>query len=106
MLEDYKTTAVKLQVLVYLLQLCYCNFIANMLKKERKNMAKVYSRELKFAISFRWILTIALHIPTGHDFRVIIARALMHVHNDRNFPQAKLDSETNARFHGSLYLFA
>ena len=31
----------------------------------------------------------------------------MHVHNERNFPKAKLDSETNARFlwneHGDLY---
>ena len=31
----------------------------------------------------------------------------MHVHNDRNFPQTKLDSEINVRFllneHGDLY---
>ena len=31
----------------------------------------------------------------------------MHVHNERNFPQAKLDSEINVRFilneHGDLY---
>ena len=31
----------------------------------------------------------------------------MHVHNERNFPQAKLDSEINDRFlfneHGDLY---
>ena len=31
----------------------------------------------------------------------------MHVHNERNFPQAKLDSEINACFllneHGNLY---
>ena len=31
----------------------------------------------------------------------------MHVHNERNFPQAKLDGEINARFllngHGNLY---
>ena len=31
----------------------------------------------------------------------------MHVHNKRNFPQAKLDSEVNVRFllneHGDLY---
>ena len=48
----------------------------------------------------RWFLSIALRIPTAHDFRV-------HVHNKRNFPQANLDSEINARFvlngHGDLY---
>ena len=34
----------------------------------------------------------------------------MHLHNERNFPQAKLDSELNARFlsnkHGNLYFFS
>ena len=53
-------------------------------------------------------LTIALRIPTAHDFRVI-ARA-KHVRNKRNFPQAKLNSEINARFllneHGNLYFIA
>ena len=33
----------------------------------------------------------------------------VHVHNERNFPQAKLHSEINARFllneHGDLYFF-
>ena len=42
----------------------------------------------------RWFLSIALRIPTAQDFCVI-------------FPQAKLDSEINARFllneHGDLY---
>ena len=35
------------------------------------------------------------------------ANKRVHVHNERNFPQAKLDSEINARFllneHGDLY---
>ena len=37
------------------------------------------------------------------------ANERVHVHNERNFPQAKLDSEINARFllneHGDLYIF-
>ena len=37
------------------------------------------------------------------------AHELVHVHNVRDFPQAKLDSEINARFllneHGYLYLY-
>ena len=41
----------------------------------------------------RVILSIALRIRTAHDFRVITARSNehVHVHNERNFPQAKLD---------------
>ena len=39
-------------------------------------------------------------VLAAHDFRVITRRAneRVHVHNERNFPQAKLDSEINARF--------
>ena len=34
-----------------------------------------------------------------HDFRSIAhANERIHVHNKRNFPQASLDSEINARF--------
>ena len=45
----------------------------------------------------RLFLSIALRIPTAHSFRVISARAndRVHEHNERNFPQAKLDSEIN-----------
>ena len=45
----------------------------------------------------RLFLSIALRIPTAHSFRVISARAndRVHVHNERNFPQAKLDREIN-----------
>ena len=50
-----------------------------------------------------------LRIPTRHDFSRH-SRAQMsakHLHNEENFPQAKLDSEINARFllnkHANLY---
>ena len=49
----------------------------------------------------RWFLGIALRIPTAHDFPVISARKSVrgraHSHNIRDFPQAKLDRELNAR---------
>ena len=57
----------------------------------------------------RWFLSIALSIPTVHDFCVISAwmSVHVHVHNKKNFPQAKLYSEINVRFrlnkHDYLY---
>ena len=53
-------------------------------------------------------LSIALYIPTAHDFAIISARTRrVHRHSARDFPRAKLDSETNACFllnkHGGLY---
>ena len=62
-----------------------------------------------FNSKLRWFLSIALRIPTAHDFRVISARKLARARtdNERNFPQAELDSEINVRFllneHGDLY---
>ena len=50
-------------------------------------------------------------MPTMHDFCIISARKLVRARtdNERNFPQAKLDSEINVRFllneHGDLYFF-
>ena len=50
-----------------------------------------------------------LRIPTAHDF-VSLAHSneRLHVRNERDFPQAKLDSEINIRFllneHGDLYV--
>ena len=50
--------------------------------------------------------------PTAHDFLVILARAneRVHVHNERNFPQAELDSEINVPFllneHGDLHFLS
>ena len=40
----------------------------------------------------RWFLSIALHIPTAHNFCIIS----MCIHNERNFTQVKLNSEINA----------
>ena len=57
--------------------------------------------ELRESVTtLRWFLSFALHIPTAHDFCVISARksARAHVHNVRDFPQTKLDSEKNAPF--------
>ena len=48
-------------------------------------------------------------MPTAHDFHVISGPEirLLHIQNERNLPQAKLDTEINARFllneHGDLY---
>ena len=58
--------------------------------------------------SLRRFHSIALRIPTTHDFSALArANKRMHLRNERNFPQAKLDSEINARFllnkHGKLY---
>ena len=41
-----------------------------------------------------------MRIPTPHNFRVILTRAneRVHVQNERNFPQARLDSKINACF--------
>ena len=41
-------------------------------------------------LMLRWFLSIALRIPTAHDFRVISARKLARARtdNERNFPQA------------------
>jgi len=48
--------------------------------------------------------SIALHIPALH-----IAYECVHAHNVRDFSQAKLDKEINARFHSNehndLYIF-
>ena len=59
-------------------------------------------------MNLRWFLSIALRIPTAHDFCVISARKSARARKQRNFPQAKLDSELNVRFllneHGDLYL--
>ena len=53
----------------------------------------------------RWFLSIALRIPTAQDF---LRHQRVHVHNERNFSQAKPDSGINVRFllneHGDLYL--
>ena len=54
-------------------------------------------------------LSMALRIPTAHDFRVISARKWALASTQRkNFPQARLDSEINYSFllnvHGDLYL--
>ena len=40
-----------------------------------------------------FIIIIIIIISTAHDFRVITARAheRVHVHNERHFPQDKLD---------------
>ena len=50
--------------------------------------------------------SIALRIPIAHDFRVISA-CTYTTKELRNYPQAKLDNEINARFvlngHGGLY---
>ena len=56
----------------------------------------------------RWFLSIALLIPTAHDICVISARKLARARTQqKNFPQAKLDSELNVRFllneHGDLH---
>ena len=46
-----------------------------------------------------------------HDFRASLARAneRVHIHNERDFRQAKLDSEINARFllneHDKIYFY-
>ena len=62
--------------------------------------------------SLRWFLSVALCIPTVHDFLlhlIACANERVHEHNDRNFPQAKLNSGINACFllNGlcNLYLF-
>lgn len=59
-------------------------------------------------VRLKWFLSIALRIPTVHDFPVISACSWrLHVHNVRDFPQAKLDSKINACFpsnkHADLY---
>ena len=60
--------------------------------------------------SLRWCLSIALRIPTAHDFRVISVRKWARVRTQRkNFPQAKLHSEINVCFllneHGNLFFY-
>ena len=42
------------------------------------------------------LLSIALRIPTAHDFHVISTR--VHVQNVRNFSQTKLDNGINSLF--------
>ena len=46
-----------------------------------------------------WFLSIALRIPTVYNFRVRTVRAnkRLQVHNERNYPQAKLDNWRNKR---------
>ena len=56
---------------------------------------------------------VSFAFTTLHDWLNTIFASLarankrVHVHNERNFPQAKLDGEINARFllngHGNLY---
>ena len=51
----------------------------------------------------RWFLSIALRIPTAHDFCVISARKWavverVHIHNIIDFPQAKLGRKISASF--------
>ena len=57
--------------------------------------------------NLRSFLSIALRIPTAHDFCIISARNLVRAHTQRYFPQAKLDSEINVHFllneYGDLY---
>ena len=57
-----------------------------------------------------WFLSIALGIPTAHDFHIIWACAHEHmqIQNVTDFPQAKLNSEINACFlfykHDDVYI--
>ena len=70
---------------------------------------------VKMAMSFRTIhvkhlrgfLSIALRIPTAHDFASLArANECVHAQNVRDFSKARLDSEIKARFllneHGDL----
>ena len=54
------------------------------------------------------LYNIALRICTEHDSASLVrANERVHEHNERNFPQAKLDSEINVPFvlneHGDLH---
>ena len=65
-----------------------------------------------FPTELRWFLGIALRIPTAHDVATLAnlvpkflslpredpGKEVGQVYNVRDFPQAKLDSEMNARF--------
>ena len=54
---------------------------------------------LSLPILLRWFHSIALHIPTAHDFHVISAHVrLVHVQNVRDFPRTMLDSKINPPF--------
>ena len=60
--------------------------------------------------ALRQFLSIALRIPTAHDFASLArAHERVHVQNVRDFPQTKLDSEINAPFllneHGDPKIF-
>ena len=69
----------------------------------------VFGFEISRLKYFRWLwfLSIALRIPTAHDFRFIGARKWVRARTQRKrFPQAKIDSEINVPFlinmHGDL----
>ena len=61
-------------------------------------------------LNLRWFLSIPLRIPTTHNFASSArVNERVHVHNEKIFLQAKLDSEINACFlfneHADLYFF-
>ena len=78
----------------------------------RRRFARVFSQSFSYSnhwsrgtktlgtrLCLRRFLSIVLRIPTAHDFRIISAgKQWVHAHNERNFPQAKLDSEIDPRF--------
>ena len=59
--------------------------------------------------SFASTFSIALRIPTAHDFRVISAHERVHVQNLRDFRQTKFENGINSPFllseHGDLRFF-
>ena len=77
-------------------------------KLPARSLSPSFPLEYFIETFLRWFLSIALRIPTAHDFCVISARKLARARTQRNkFPQAKLDREINVRFllneHGDLY---
>ena len=56
--------------------------------------------------NLRWFHSIALRIPTRTIFASLArAKERMHLHKKRDFPQAKFDSELNARFYCLIIVY-
>ena len=65
-----------------------------------KVWTKIYCHFYFSGITSRWFLSVALRIPLVRTIFALSERAndRVHLHNERNFPQAKLNIEINARF--------